>query len=143
MSESESPTHTQAQFTLNTSDEGALIETPDPDEIDFQSQQEKHLYAVMQDHQGADQAITAADLAEKLHIEDTQGSPRTRKLLTNLIERGVPLVASTGGNAGYYIAETAEEGMDYIDTLGSRIEGIKQRRENAIQNFLMNMEPQE
>lgn len=140
---SESPQPIQAQFNINGDGEGATIETPDPDEIPFQSQQEEHLYAVMQDHKGSEQAITAKELSQKLHIEDTEGSPRTRSLLTDLIERGVPLVAETGGNSGYYIAETAEEGMNYIDTLGGRIEGIKERRENVIRNLLTNMEPTE
>lgn len=144
MSDSQNPNSMQAQFNLDSDgDDGRIIKTPDADEINFQSHQEEHLYAVMQDHKGSDAAITASELAEKLHIEDTEGSPRTRSLLTDLIERGAPLVAETGGNSGYYIAETPEEGMDYVDTLGGRIEGIKQRRENVIRNLLTNMEPTE
>ena len=139
------PTHAavQAQFNLDNDSEEQLLEIPASDEINFGSVQEERIFEILQDHRGADSAITAAEIADQLHIEDTEGSPKTRSLLTNLLFRGVPLVSQTNGNPGFYLAETAEEGLDYINTLDSRIEGTRERRDQAVRNIIMNLQRQE
>lgn len=142
MSDSPTQPSLQAQFDLNNDAEDRVIRTPDADEISFGSMHEKRIFEILQDHRGADNAITAARIAEEAHIQDAEGSSRTRKMLTNLHSQGVPLVSQTNGNPGFYLAQTPEEGLEYIESLNNRIEGTKERRDQSIRNILLNMVPE-
>ena len=141
---SDSPTRAavQAEFDLDGT-EDRVIQVPDTDEIDFNSVQEKRILKLLQkNHRGAENAITAERIAEELHIKDSEGNTRTRKMLTNLHAEGVPLVSQTNGNPGFYIAQTPEEGIAYVESLNNRIEGTKERRNQAFRNLLLNMVPE-
>lgn len=140
------PTHAavQAQFDLNNDDdsEDRVIRIPDEDEIEFCSMHEKRIFELLQDHRGADNAITASEIADRVNIKDSEGSSKTRKMLTNLHSQGVPLVSQTTSNPGFYIAKTPQEGIDYVESLNNRIEGTKNRRDQAFRNLLLNLVPE-
>lgn len=75
---------------------------------------------------GREDAITAAELAERLDIDDGEASPATREAITELLfERGVPI---RSGNDGYWICQSEREADEYLDDLQGRIEGIEQRK---------------
>ena len=139
------PTHAavQAQFDLSDDDsEDRVIRIPDEDEIEFSSMHEKRIFDLLQDHRGADNAITAAEIADRVNIKDGDGSSKTRKMLTNLHSQGLPLVSQTNSNPGFYLAATPQEGMDYVESLNNRIEGTKNRRDQAFRNLLLNLVPE-
>ena len=72
-----------------------------------------------------DEAITAAELAERCDIDDGEASPTTRKAVRALLtERGVPI---RSGNVGYWICQSEDEADEYPADLEGRIEGIEQR----------------
>ena len=74
---------------------------------------------------GRDDAITSAELAERLDINDGEASPTTRKAVRALLtERGVPI---RSGNVGYWVCQSEAEAEEYVDDLQGRIEGIEQR----------------
>lgn len=70
-----------------------------------------------------DEAITSAELAERLPIDDSSGQPATREAIGILrASRGVPIRA---GNCGYWVCQSDAEAQDYLDTLLERIAGIE------------------
>ncbi|WP_256289919.1 hypothetical protein [Halobellus inordinatus] len=74
---------------------------------------------------GRDDAITAAELADRVEIGDRDGSPKTREAITALLfERGVPI---RSGSVGYWICQSEAEAEEYRADLEGRIEGIEQR----------------
>ena len=74
---------------------------------------------------GRDDAITSAELAEWLDIDDGEASPTTRKAVRALLtERGVPI---RSGNVGYWVCQSEAEAEEYVADLEGRIEGIEQR----------------
>ncbi|EMA01801.1 hypothetical protein C437_15316 [Haloarcula vallismortis ATCC 29715] len=80
-----------------------------------------------------EEAITSAELSEKLQIGDGEASPKTRELIKEvMIDRDLPIVAS---NSGYYVATTTAEMEEYFETLDSRIQGIKSRKQDLAAAF--------
>ncbi|RLM88164.1 hypothetical protein D3D02_13210 [Halobellus sp. Atlit-38R] len=74
---------------------------------------------------GRDDAITAAELADRVEIGDRDGSPKTREAITALLfERSVPI---RSGSVGYWICQSEAEAEEYRADLEGRIEGIEQR----------------
>jgi hypothetical protein len=72
-----------------------------------------------------DDAITAADLSDRLGLDDGDTSPATREIVRTLLtERGVPV---RSGSVGYWVCQSEAEAEEYRENLQSRIEGIEQR----------------
>lgn len=75
---------------------------------------------------GREDAITSAELAKRLDIDDGEASPKTREAITTLLfERGVPV---RSGSVGYWICQSEREAEEYVADLQGRIEGIEQRQ---------------
>jgi hypothetical protein len=78
---------------------------------------------------GRGEAITSAELSDRLGLDDGEASPKAREAVRVLRdERGVPIRA---GNVGYWICQTQAEADEYLDDLRGRIAGI----EESMQNF--------
>jgi hypothetical protein len=76
------------------------------------------------------EAITSAELSEKLDIGDCEGNPETRELIREVMTtRDLPIVA---GPKGYHVATSKAEVESYCETLDARIQGIQQRKYEAI-----------
>jgi hypothetical protein len=74
---------------------------------------------------GRDDAITAAELSERLELDDGDTSPKLREAVKALLfERGVPI---RSGSVGYWICQSEREAEEYVADLQGRIEGIEQR----------------
>lgn len=72
-------------------------------------------------------AITSAELSDRLSLEDGEASPKAREAVRILIvERGLPVAS---GNRGYWMCETAAEAEEYTESLRGRIAGIEERLE--------------
>ncbi|WP_311171778.1 hypothetical protein [Halobellus ordinarius] len=82
------------------------------------------LEAILADR-GRSDAITSAELAERLDIDDGEASPETRAAVRALLfERNVPV---RSGNVGYWVCQSEAEAEEYESDLEGRIEGIEQR----------------
>lgn len=74
----------------------------------------------------AEQAITSAELADQLGIDDSEAQPKTREAVKIVMrERGLPVI---GGSNGYYIPINPADIEDALQTLDSRIAGIQERK---------------
>ena len=69
--------------------------------------------------------VTSEELGHKLGIDDPEGNPLARSVITEVIrEKHLPL-AATG--AGYFVMETLEDLKDYRADLNRRIAGTLER----------------
>ena len=72
-----------------------------------------------------DEAITSAELSDRLAINDGEASPATREAIRALIaERGLPV---RSGNCGYWVCQSEVEAQEYLQSLRGRISGIEGR----------------
>ena len=73
-------------------------------------------------------AITSAELSERLDLDDGEASPKAREAIRILREeRNVPVRA---GNVGYWICQSEQEAQEYLDDLRGRIGGIEETMDN-------------
>lgn len=81
----------------------------------------------------AEQAITSADLAAQLDIDDGEAQPKTREAIKIVMrERGLPVI---GGSNGYYIPVRGDDIADALETLDGRIAGIEERKRLLDENW--------
>jgi hypothetical protein len=70
-------------------------------------------------------AITSAELSDRLGLDDGEASPKARDLVRTLItERAIPV---RSGSVGYWVCQSEAEAEEYLDTLRGRIAGIETR----------------
>ena len=91
------------------------------------------LLAILRDHQGRENPITARRIAQLIGVDDTEGRPVTRSLIRKMIEREGWPVAANG--RGYYWIKTRKELLEYYESLTGRIEGIKHRQRMVVGNY--------
>lgn len=78
---------------------------------------------------GPDNAITSAELADRITGEEEDANPTTRDLVRQLVaDRQVLVIAS---NSGYYVPTDPEQVEDYVAGLEDRIAGIEDRIERV------------
>lgn len=83
--------------------------------------------------QGRENAITSGEIAAKHLPDDGEANPQTRKAIKTLMrERGTPVI---GESVGYYIPTSNEPISDAVQSLQSRIEGIKERQKLIMDNW--------
>jgi hypothetical protein len=82
------------------------------------------LLELLLEHVGRSSAIPASEIAKRLRIDDTGGSPVTRRLIAELVQRGFPVAADTHG---YFICASQAEAEGYLDSLRQRSEEIDAR----------------
>lgn len=88
---------------------------------------------VLQAHHGKDQAITSAELASAVGIDDSEGNPDTRAAVRRLIsERGIPVGSCSNG---YYIMESPAELEENLSGIRSRIAGMEDRMQIMVDAF--------
>lgn len=81
---------------------------------------------ILTEHRGKDNAITSTDLLEMVDMEDAEGNPRIREVITELIfEDEVPIASY---NKGYFLIEAEEELDEYLEHLEKRIMGHTERK---------------
>lgn len=86
---------------------------------------------ILKGHRGMDNAITSGEINERVGIEATDGSqPRTREAIKYLMFEENMVIGSH--RTGYFLIESEEEMLDYIETLDSRIQGIMDRRKKVM-----------
>ncbi len=91
---------------------------------------------IMEEHIGKRNAITSAEIADMLGIDEDDTHPRTRRLLLETAKMyKLPMAATTKYPKGYYLIANDEEYDEYIATLDSRIDGIEERKEIITDNY--------
>lgn len=77
-------------------------------------------------HRGSDDPITSREISDELDLDDIGSFPNTRECIRDIMfEELIPVV---GANNGYYVAESADEIDDALETLQSRITNTAERR---------------
>lgn len=93
----------------------------------------KTIKLIMEEHIGKKKAITSAQIAQILGIDEDDTHAATRDLLLQAAEKyELPLVAN---NNGYYLIDNETEYEEYIDSLNRRIEGINRRKDIISRNY--------
>jgi hypothetical protein len=101
-------------------------------ELDVPEEQIKEVREILKDHRGVDNAISSAEINERVGIESTDGSqPRTREIIRFLMFEEDMVIGSHTG-AGYFLIETEDELLDYIEDLDGRIQSIMERRKKVM-----------
>lgn len=113
----------------NEYQEGVAIDSNGKERLEMSL---RKLRDILNEHKGKDNAITSAEIANKLGINEDATHALTRSLITQAIEKYRLPVAATV--KGYYIVATKEEADEYITNLTSRISGILKRRETFEKN---------
>jgi len=75
---------------------------------------------------GKDRAVTNKDIVRglKVNLDIKIGEARVRKMINHIRNNDIiPCLIAT--SKGYYIAETKDEMLDYIDSLYGRVEAIE------------------
>jgi len=73
---------------------------------------------------GREDAITSAELSDRLSLDDGEASPKAREAVGILrVERGLPV---RSGNVGYWVCQSEEEAEEYLANLQGRIAGIEE-----------------
>lgn len=101
---------------------------------------DESLREVLEAHRGRANAISSSELAARLGWEDSNGNPKTRFAIKDLVERTDLPVASCP--AGYFVVETRRELKAYIGDLEQRKKGITARQEAVIEAFDAEADPQ-
>ena len=84
--------------------------------------------SILQNHTGKDEAITSSKILDKIGLADENGNPNIRSIITELIQDGEPIAAST---KGYYYIDSQQELDEYKQTLHERKAGIQARIDNV------------
>lgn len=86
----------------------------------------KMIIDILLKHQGKENAITVQQIADMINRHDLGlTNPKTRFEIKDIIKReGLP-IASCG--KGYYLINTEEEYLEYVEQLKGRIKGIELR----------------
>lgn len=88
---------------------------------------------IMNEHRGATNPITAAEIADRLGIKNGLGSREAREFIKSKIEDlYLPIGAHEGG---YYIIETEEELNAYLENLQGRYKSIAARMAMVKENY--------
>ena len=88
---------------------------------------------IMEEHIGKRNAITSAEIADMLGIDEDDTHAITRDLLLQAAEAyNLPLAAS---NRGYYLIDNETEYEEYMASLDGRIEGINRRKDIISRNY--------
>lgn len=77
----------------------------------------ERVLAILEQHRGADKAVTGRDLARALRQRNDR---KIRMIIAGLIADGHPIAASVSDPAGYYLIATREEAEAYMAVLRSR-----------------------
>lgn len=82
---------------------------------------------ILDDHDGPENAISSADIADELDIEENATRARTRELIwrTMRVHR-IPVGADT---RGYFVVDDDETYQDCIQLLEKRQDGIEERKQ--------------
>ena len=94
----------------------------------------EQLKDIFNEHKGKENAIYAKDIAKLLEITEDATVPKTRQAIKKFMENsGIPI----GGNSkvGYYVVTNDTEFDECIDSLDSRIKGIKDRKATLTKNY--------
>lgn len=77
-----------------------------------------------------DDAITSAEISDRLQIDDGEANPKTRELVRDLIkDHSLPVVSC---HAGYYVADDLAEIEEHLSELDGRIAGIEERKQRIV-----------
>ena len=88
---------------------------------------------IMKKYIGKRNAITSAEIADMLGINEDDTHATTRDLLLQAAEEySLPLAAS---NKGYYLIDSKAEYEEYMASLDNRIEGINRRKDIISKNY--------
>jgi hypothetical protein len=89
---------------------------------------------IVQQHKGAENAISKADMSQKLFGKFTDATDRALRLIQDeLIDQGYIICTNQQGG-GYYEPKTFDEGREYINrVIQSRINSLTEKRDNAYQ----------
>ena len=85
----------------------------------------KRIWEVLASHRGAARAITAAQIARRVGMEDDPAGTRVRAILSRALELSPWPVLASG--RGYFIIEAGDEADRYCATLMSRLKKIGRR----------------
>lgn len=84
-------------------------------------------------HKGRKNAITSAEIANIIGIDEDDTHAQTRALILDCAKKyKLPLAAI---NRGYYLITSRTEYNEYMNNLSSRIAGIEERKRIITENF--------
>lgn len=88
---------------------------------------------ILENHVGKRNAITSAQIADILGIDEDDTHAQTRELIFQAAEiYDLPIAAN---NNGYYFIDDEDEYVEYMAALNKRIEGINKRKDVITKNF--------
>lgn len=91
---------------------------------------------ILENHVGKDNAITSAEIADILGIDEDDTKAKTRQLLLKAAKRfNLPMAATTKKPKGYYLIKNDTEYKEYMKTLDKRIDKIKERKDIITKNY--------
>lgn len=95
----------------------------------------KNIKDILVCHKGANNAITANEIASLCCISKSEGNPYIRKKILEVIdEYNIPIGANKNG---YYLISNFDEYTEYIDHLNNRIKEILKRETLINKNYLL------
>ena len=95
----------------------------DPDQVGT-ADAAMRIMNVLSSRRGRERAITAAEIARRIGLDDPEGTEVRATLARELEFCPEPVLAS---GRGYYLIETGDEATDYLATLMSRLKKIGRR----------------
>lgn len=84
-------------------------------------------------HAGAKNAISSAEIADLIDVQEDDTKVRTRDIILKCIDAFNLPVASCA--RGYFMIQSEEEFREYIDNLDRRIGGIEKRKDLVRSNY--------
>lgn len=88
---------------------------------------------ILLSHKGKRNAITSAEIAQRIGVTEDDTHAQTRALILECAEKyKLPLAAN---NKGYYLISNQKEFDEYMKNLDSRSAGIEARKKIITKNF--------